>query len=74
MVDVVQERRSLTERIENGQRELRKIDPRNELLDMVNVGPDETSYTEAFGNKYVGKTIIEALKTYADDLEKEYKR
>lgn len=66
----------LEKRITAAQKELRKKDPRNPLLNMVNFDPIGIMYHHfegEEGEKYIGLKIEKALKNYAADLEKALK-
>jgi len=62
------------EEISQRQEDLRRKDPTNPLLKMVDVDPnwglDYNFSTSPEGTKYLGKPTGESLREYADDLKR----
>lgn len=65
----IEEHKDLKERIAKAQDELEKIDPKHDLLELVNIDDIGIHWKEKFSIKYTGMTAYSGLSKYIDDLE-----
>ena len=72
MSDIIEKNKPLEIKILEAQEKLKKIDPRNNLLNLVTVDDTEIVYTADFSTLYWSMIPNEALGQYVVDLKTAY--